>query len=58
MQLQQTLISTQEKAINLGVQISIELLYVQSHIPPRLQSPVHGSPMFLQEQRPEHSLAA
>ena len=37
---------------------SIKLFYVQSHIPPHLQSSVHGSPSLLQEQRPEHLLFA
>ena len=37
---------------------SIKLLYVQSHIPPHLQSFVHGSPTFLQKERPEHRLSA
>ena len=37
---------------------SIKLFYVQSHIPPHLQSSVHGSPTLLQEQRPEHLLFA
>ena len=30
----------------------------QSHIPPHLQSSMHGSPSFLQEQFPEHPLSA
>ena len=37
---------------------SIKLLYVKSHITPHLQSFVHGSPTFLQEQHPEHYLSA
>ena len=37
---------------------SIKLLYVQSHTQPHLQSFVHGSPTFLEEQRPEHPLSA
>ena len=37
---------------------SIKLIYVQSHIPSHLQISVHSSPIFLQEQRPEHPLSA
>ena len=65
MQLWQTQISTKDKKtktkrnnVTWESESSTKLLYVQSHIPPHLQSFVHGSPTFLQKQRPEHPLSA
>ena len=36
----------------------MKLLYVQSQISPHLQSLLHGSPTFFQQQRPKHPLSA
>ena len=51
-------IKTKRKTVTWESKSSIGLLSVQSHITPHLQSFVHGSKTFWQEQRPDLSSSA